>query len=163
MSDKITGLMIYYYFVCKRKLWYFLNEIQLEKYDENIMIGKVIDENSYEDNEKHITINNEISIDFKNDKTLHEIKKSKKCEEAGIWQTKYYLYYLKKYGVKDINAEIDYPLLKKQTNIELSEEDEEILNKVIKEIQYLKTVKEPPVLEQKGICKKCAYYDFCNI
>ena len=25
---------------------------------------------------------------------LHEVKKSKSVEEAGIWQMKYYLYYL---------------------------------------------------------------------
>lgn len=27
MENRITGVMVYYYFVCKRKLWYFSNEI----------------------------------------------------------------------------------------------------------------------------------------
>ena len=26
---QITGMMIYYYFVCKRKLWYFINQVVL--------------------------------------------------------------------------------------------------------------------------------------
>ena len=30
MENRITGVMVYYYFVCKRKLWYFSNEIQME-------------------------------------------------------------------------------------------------------------------------------------
>ena len=28
MEERITGVMIYYYFVCKRKLWYFCHDIQ---------------------------------------------------------------------------------------------------------------------------------------
>lgn len=27
----ITGIMIYYYFICERKLWYFINEINMEQ------------------------------------------------------------------------------------------------------------------------------------
>mgnify|MGYP000696650614 CR=1 FL=1 len=30
MENRVTGVMIYYYFVCKRKLWYFINEINME-------------------------------------------------------------------------------------------------------------------------------------
>lgn len=43
----ITGLMIYYYFVCKRKLWYFVNEISMEQNSELVSIGKILDETSY--------------------------------------------------------------------------------------------------------------------
>ena len=30
MKENITGMMVYYYFVCKRKLWYFCHEITME-------------------------------------------------------------------------------------------------------------------------------------
>lgn len=30
MEERITGVMIYYYFVCKRKLWYFCHDLQME-------------------------------------------------------------------------------------------------------------------------------------
>lgn len=43
----ITGVMVYYYFVCKRKLWYFNNDINMEFNSELVGIGKLIDENSY--------------------------------------------------------------------------------------------------------------------
>lgn len=47
MEKEITGVMVYYYAVCKRKLWYFYNEIEMEDGNENVQIGKVIDEESY--------------------------------------------------------------------------------------------------------------------
>ena len=87
MTDKrITGVMIYYYFVCKRKLWYFCHEINMESENENVQLGKLLDEKSYERDEKHINIDNVINIDFiREHQELHEIKKSKAIEEAGIW------------------------------------------------------------------------------
>ena len=36
MKKEITGVMVYYYEVCKRKLWYFYNEIQMEQGNENV-------------------------------------------------------------------------------------------------------------------------------
>jgi len=114
VENRVTGVMIYYYFVCKRKLWYFMNEINMESDNENVMLGKLLDENSYRRDDKHINIDNVINIDFiKEHQELHEIKKSKAIEEAGIWQVKYYLYYLKQRGVKGLTAKIDYPMIKK--------------------------------------------------
>lgn len=106
--------MVYYYQVCTRKLWYFYHEIQMEQDNENVKIGKILDEETYKRDDKHINIDNVINIDFiRSQGILHEIKKSKKIEEASILQVKYYLYYLKEKGVSDIRARIDYPLLKK--------------------------------------------------
>lgn len=64
MENRVTGVMIYYYFVCKRKLWYFINEINMESDNENVMLGKLLDENSYRRDDKHINIDNVINIDF---------------------------------------------------------------------------------------------------
>ena len=47
MKENITGMMVYYYFVCKRKLWYFCHEINMEAENENVLLGKLLDENSY--------------------------------------------------------------------------------------------------------------------
>ena len=92
---KITGIHVYYYFVCHRKLWYFDKGINMEDFNEDVKIGKYIDETSYSRDEKHINIDNVISIDFfRNSNIIHEIKKSRSIEEASIWQVKYYLYYL---------------------------------------------------------------------
>lgn len=164
MEDRITGVMVYYYFVCKRKLWYFCNDINMEAENDNVLLGKLLDESSYQRNDKHINIDNVISIDFvREHKELHEIKKSRAIEEAGIWQVKYYLYYLEQRGVEDLKAKIDYPLLKKNVIVELTEKDEECLTEIIKEIISIRKQERPPELEAKRICGKCAYYDLCFI
>ena len=41
-EQRITGMMMYYYFVCKRKLWYFCKQLTMEQYNENVKIGKII-------------------------------------------------------------------------------------------------------------------------
>lgn len=130
MEERITGVMIYYYFVCRRKLWYFCHEINMESENEDVMLGKLLDEGSYKREDKHINIDNVINIDFiRERKELHEVKKSKAVEEAGVWQVKYYLYYLKKRGVDGLKAKIDYPLLKKNLVVELSKEDIKFWNR----------------------------------
>ena len=164
MKENITGMMVYYYFVCKRKLWYFCHEITMETENEDVLLGKLLDESSYKKNDKHISIDQIINIDFmKEFGELHEVKKSKSVEEAGIWQVKYYLYYLKKRGVNIKRGQIDYPLLKKTVIVELSCEDERILEKNIEKIGDIITSSIPPRVGMKNICKKCAYYDLCNI
>ena len=67
----------------------------METENEDVLLGKLLDESSYKKNDKHISIDQIINIDFmKKFGELHEVKKSKSVEEAGIWQMKYYLYYL---------------------------------------------------------------------
>lgn len=163
MTKQITGVMMYYYHVCKRKLWYFYNNIQMEYTNENVAIGKLLDENSYKRDEKHINIDDVINIDFlRSQGILHEVKKSNKIEEASVWQVKYYLFYLKKHGV-EIKAKIDYPLLKQTLEVEILQEDINIIEAVLNDIIEIVSEPNPPMLKKSGICKKCAYYDLCFI
>lgn len=164
MEERITGVMIYYYFVCRRKLWYFCHDINMEVENEDVMLGKLLDENTYRRDEKHINIDNIINIDFiENHRELHEIKKSKAIEEAGIWQVKYYLYYLWKRGVQGLTARIDYPTIKKNLIVDLTEKDIEELEKIISDIKEIKKSEYPSEFAEKKFCKKCAYYDLCVI
>ena len=164
MRKEVTGVMIYYYMVCTRKLWYFYHEIQMEQNNENVKIGKIIDETSYQRDNKHINIDNVVNIDFiRAHGVLHEVKKSRKVEEAGVLQVKYYLYYLKKRGVDNIKAKIDYPLLKQTLDVELLGKDIEMIEKVLENIENIVEQKMPPELQKKNICKACAYYDLCYI
>lgn len=164
MQKEITGVMVYYYKVCKRKLWYFYNEIQMEQGNESVTIGKTIDEQTYKRDKKHINIDNIINIDFIRSKgILHEVKKSNKVEEASILQVKFYLYFLKERGVEDIKGQIDYPLLKKNITVELLQEDIKIIKQIIDDINLIVNKEIPPNLEKKRICKSCAYYDLCFI
>ena len=164
MQKDITGVMVYYYEVCKRKLWYFYNEIQMEQGNEAVAIGKTIDEETYKRDKKHINIENIINIDFIRSKgILHEVKKSNKIEEASILQVKYYLYFLQKRGVDNIKAQIDYPLLKKNIEVELTELDIKNIEQILNDIKVIVEKNIPPELDKKRICKSCAYYDLCFI
>lgn len=161
---KITGVMIEYYFVCKKKLWYFTNQIQMENEHENVLIGKTIDETSYAQERKHILIDGTINIDFiRQQKQIHEVKKSKSIEQATVWQVKYYLYYLKKLGMDEISGVIDYPLLRRNLVVELDENDEKEIEQIISKIGNIVAMPSPPDTKRMRICSKCAYFELCFI
>lgn len=161
---KITGVMIYYYFICPRKLWYFCNEINMEQNSELVSIGKILDETTYNRENKSILIDDTINIDFiKNGAVLHEVKKTKSIEEAGIWQLKYYMFYLEQRGVKNVSAKIDYPLIRETKEIYLEEEDRDILRNVEKNIEEIIKKDKPPKVINEKMCKKCAYFDLCYV
>ena len=164
MGDKVTGVMVYYYFVCKRKLWFFCHQINMESENEDVILGKILDDNSYQKDDKHINIDDVINIDFiREEKELHEVKKSRVLEEAGVWQLKYYLYYLQKRGVVDLKGKIEYPLLKKTMKIELYDKDIKEIERIIEEISVIKRAELPPALLESKVCRKCAYFDLCFV
>lgn len=164
MDKEITGLMVYYYEVCKRKLWYFVNEIQLEESNSNVILGKLLEENTYTRDDKKINIDGVINIDFiRSKKILHEIKKSNSIESASILQVQYYLYYLEKKGLVGLKGILDYPLLKQTVQIDLTDEDRKNLENIIIRIKEILRKESPPLLEKKDICKKCAYFDLCFV
>lgn len=164
MDKDITGLMVYYYEVCKRKLWYFVNEIQLEENNSNVILGKLLEENTYTRDEKKINIDGVINIDFiRSKKILHEIKKSNSIEPASLLQVQYYLYYLEKKGLIGLKGILDYPLLKQTVEVNLTDKDKENLDNIIIGIKEILRKESPPTLEKKGICKKCAYFDLCFV
>ena len=164
MDKDITGLMVYYYEVCKRKLWYFVNEIQLEENNSNVILGKLLEENTYTRDEKKINIDGVINIDFiRSKKILHEIKKSNSIEPASLLQVQYYLYYLEKKGLIGLKGILDYPLLKQTVEVNLTDKDRENLDNIIIGIKEILGKESPPILEKKNICKKCAYFDLCFV
>lgn len=161
---RITGTMFYYYFVCRRKLWCFYNNITLEDESEKVLLGKLIDESAYGREHKHIMIGETVNVDFIKDwKVLHEIKKSKSIEEASIWQVKYYLYFLNQQGIQIEKGILDYPKIKKREEIVLQDGDIEKIEAIMRSIEEIVLQeKMPPPIDSK-ICKSCAYYEYCFI
>nr|WP_300006009.1 CRISPR-associated protein Cas4 [Tissierella sp.] len=161
---KVTGIMINYYFICKRKLWYFSKDINMEHNSELVEMGKLVDENSYDREKKSILIDEMINIDFLKDwKIIHEVKKSRKLDEAGKWQLKYYIWVLRSKGVHIEKGILDYPLLRKREEIFLDKAEEDELMDVIEEVKDIVNMKLPLGVINKPFCKKCAYYELCYI
>ena len=160
-SVRITGVKVNYYHVCKTKLWLFSHNINLEKGNDNVALGKILHEDRYKKNSKNITIDG-ISIDFvKAGKRIeiHEIKKSKKMDAADRAQLLFYLYYLKKRGFGAVGV-LNYPLLNKTEKIEMNAEDEAVTEREIEEIKKI-VLSSMPLPAHKKICLKCAYEEFC--
>jgi len=136
----------------------------MEEKSDLVAIGKLLDEHAYQREKKHIQIDGTIAVDFLGKEgTIHEIKKSRSIETAGIYQLKYYLYYLKKRGIENIKGEIDYPQLKQKLKIELTEADIKEIESIIREITVIVKGKIPPPAKKTKICKDCSYYELCYI
>jgi CRISPR-associated exonuclease Cas4 len=147
-------------------LWLFAKNIKWEDTSEDVRIGKIISEYTYERKKHEIHLfgeEGELVIDFidKKRKIVHEVKKSNKMEELHIWQLKYYLYELEQSGIYGFTGEIDYPKQKRLIKVELSEEDRVKIRDSIKEIEKILSSKIAPLPINKPYCKKCSYYEFC--
>jgi len=161
MSLEVTGTEFNYYFICRRKLWLFVHDIQMEQESDNVFLGKLVHEHSYERRRKEIMIDNCIRIDFLDDEAVHEVKKSNRMEESHEWQLLYYIYRLRQKGVDIRKGVINYPKQRRTTEVELTLEKENEIAGIIKNIQAFKSVEHPPNVLNSKLCKKCSYEDFC--
>lgn len=161
---RFTGTQINYYFLCKKKLWYFIKNIEMEQNSDAVYLGKLIHETSYEREKKEIDIDNTIRIDFiGKDRVIHEVKKSDKVEEPHIWQLKYYLWYLKQKGVEGITGKINYPKLRKTLDVFLEPGDDEKILAILAGIKGIMNTELPPTAERMKMCRNCSYGDMCWI
>jgi len=95
------------------------------------------------------------------DEAVHEVKKSSRMEEAHIGQTLYYIYCLRQKGVDIQKGVINYPKLRRTTEIELTPEKEIEIKDTIEKVKNIESMAEPPQVLNSRICKKCGYEDFC--
>jgi CRISPR-associated exonuclease Cas4 len=156
---------INYYHICHRKLWLFVNGINMEHSSEVVSDGKLLHETSYPQRaEKYSEIEIDGSkIDFYDakKKVIHELKRSDKMEEAHEWQLKYYIMLLEQNGVAGVTGILEYPKLKETKTIALSEADKVYLRLVMGKVQEIADSEKCPPLLHAKICKSCSYYDFC--
>lgn len=134
-----TGTQVNYYVICPTKLWLFSHFLRMEKNSDLVAQGKLLHQTSYRKTKKEVAIDDKIAVDFirKGDElVLHEVKKTKKMEDAHIRQMQYYLYYLKKKGV-DAVGEIDYPKTRENKRVELTPESEREIEHIMTEIKEI--------------------------
>lgn len=163
----INATLINLYHVCKRQTWLHANGIRMEHTSDIVAEGKLIGETSYQDRAaKYTELEIEgIKIDYYDAKNriIHEVKKSNKAEFAHIAQVKYYLYILRKNGIEDPQAILEYPKLRTRESVLWEAGDEKMIHEWIQEITTLISLPSCPPLEKKTICKSCSYFDFCYI
>jgi len=159
---KLTGTQINYYFVCKRKLWFFSHNLELESDSDLVLMGKLLHEHSYKRKPlKEVEIDR-IKVDFiEKSNEIHEIKRSRRIEDAHIYQLLYYLYFLKKTAGMVTKGVLNYPLLKKKVDVELTAEKETELEGILTDVKNIINQDKPPEAEWKSYCKHCAYRELC--
>ena len=162
---QITGTHFNYFQVCHRKLWLFANGINMEQNSDLVHAGKLIHEESYpqrSERYEEIAIDG-VKVDFYDAKrkVIHEIKKSDKVEQAHEWQLKYYLYVFERNGIDGVSGILEYPKLRKTTEVFLSDVDRNTIRDI--ELKICEIINDDtfPPLEKKGICRNCSYFDFC--
>ena len=158
---KFTGLEVNYFFICRKKLWWFHHGVEMERENERVQIGRIVHRDSYARKKKEITIDDKITLDWREDGVIHEVKLTDRMEEAHEFQLLYYLYYLKQKGVEGLKGQIDYPKLRETRAVELTEEAEARLVAALREMQEITTAKRAPQVACGKICRSCAYAELC--
>lgn len=160
----ITGVMVQYYVTCKRELWFFANQINMNYNNEDIDIGNLIHRKSYSRENKEIKLDNMVFDYVKNEGnlTIFEIKKSSNLTIGAKYQLYYYLYNMKLLG-KEVKGVLVYPKEKKREEILLSSEIEKEIIEIIEETKKIINLKKPPIASKKPYCKRCSFFELCMV
>jgi CRISPR-associated exonuclease Cas4 len=149
----------------------------MEQESDTVALGRLLDGHSYDRSEKHLTVDAEApdgtalvgKIDRANlrNGVLHETKKSRSCEDAHLWQVRFYLWLLVRNGVtrsdgSPFRGQLDYPLLRRTESVTLEPEHMEELAMTVTSLRELVTTETPPArLGKRAFCARCAYEELC--
>lgn len=160
---RVNGTLIWYYHICQRQVWLMSHSLEPNQDDPNIDLGRFIHEKSYSRNRKEISIGN-IKVDVLNKRkgslVLGEVKKSSRFKESARMQLAFYLLELKRHGLKGKGV-LMFPKERRRMEVELTEELENELINIQKDIKLLILEKKPRKPTRIHFCKTCAYSEFC--
>lgn len=158
---RITGLMVQYYHVCKRELWFASRGLDIDRGAANIRRGTHIDETSYRDKRKSFQINGRIALDVLDSGEVMEVKASSALEKPARMQLLYYLWYLDRILDVERDGVLAYPAERTREEIKLTDENAAAVEKTIRGIISVVEADAPPELEKKPYCDSCLYQDIC--
>jgi CRISPR-associated exonuclease Cas4 len=170
----INATLINYFHICQRKMWLHANGITMEHTSDVVSEGKLIGEESYpqraeKNQELAVSLDLEdgtvasAKIDFFDAirGVVHETKKSAAKEKAHVAQVKFYLYLLRKNGIRAAYGIIEYPKLRQSEKVELLDEEmAEVERWIQSATEIIQCENCPPTLPISK-CKSCSYFDFC--
>jgi len=162
-SLRTNGIKVYYWAVCKRRLWLYSKGIRMEFSSEKVTLGRLLHEKAYPDlPRKEILIDDLIKVDMiEAENKLLEIKHSKKLVEAARLQIAYYLLYLRYLGVKEMVGELRFPKEKRKEEVNLTTELELKVREALANIQEVEASPTPPEVEYSSLCQQCSYAELC--
>lgn len=158
---RITGLMVQYYHVCKRELWFMSRGIDIDRDTANIRRGTHVDETSYRDKRRSFQVNGRIALDVLDDGSVMEVKVSSSLEEPPRMQLLYYLWYLDRVFDVERDGVLAFPREREREPVSLTEDNAVEVEETLRGIVDVVTAEQPPSLEKKPYCESCLYQDLC--
>jgi len=157
---RVTGVMIQYYYVCKRELWFASRNLEIDRENATVVRGTHVDETAYSDKRENLHLGM-ISLDLLDDGRVVEVKPSSTLTEPAEMQLSYYLWYLDR--VADIHRDgvLAHPRERKRESVELTVDRADKVETAIRGVHEIITRSSPPPAEEKPFCDSCAYHDFC--
>lgn len=157
----VTGVMMQYYEVCKRELWFASRHLEIDRDNAAVVRGTHVDDTAYEDKRRNVSIDGTIAIDVLEDGRVMEVKPSSSLVEPAKLQLLYYLWYLDRVVGVHREGVLAHPTERKRETVELTDENVEWVENSIRGIHEVVNSDSPPPAEQKPFCGSCAYHDFC--
>ncbi|MDS0281397.1 CRISPR-associated protein Cas4 [Haloarcula onubensis] len=157
----VTGVMMQYYEVCTRELWFASRHLEIDRDNVSIVRGTRVDDSAYEDKRRNVAIDGRIAIDVLDDGRVMEVKPSSSLVKPAKLQLLYYLWYLDRVVGIEREGVLAHPTERKRESVELSESNADWVENAIRGVHDIVTDDSPPPAEEKPFCESCAYHDFC--
>lgn len=158
---RVTGVMMQYLEICERELWFESRDIEIDRENPSVVRGTSVDERSYSENRRQLSINGTIVVDVLSNGDIMEVKPSSKITEGARLQLLYYLWYLKHVAGDEREGVLAHPTERKRERVVLDPENETRVEEAIDRIYRIVDRDSPPPAEEKPYCDSCAYHDFC--
>lgn len=158
---RVTGVMMQYYRVCKRELWFHSRHLEIDRGNAAVVRGTAVDETAYSDDRRHISIDGTIAIDVLDDGQVMEVKPSSALVEPARLQLLYYLWYLKHVVGVEKDGVLAHPRERRRETVTLGSEEEDDVEDAIRGVYEIVERETPPEAVEKPFCDSCAYHDFC--
>jgi len=91
---RVTGVMMQYYYVCERELWFESRNVEIDRENASVARGTRVDESSYGERSQENLRLRMIALDLLEDGRVVEVKPSSTLTEPARMQLSYYLWYL---------------------------------------------------------------------
>jgi CRISPR-associated exonuclease Cas4 len=158
---RVTGVMMQYYHVCERELWFESRGIEIDRENPAVVRGTNVDENTYQEGKRNLNIDGTIAVDLLEDGRVVEVKPSSALVEPARMQLLYYLWYLDRVTGVSRSGVLAHPTEREREPVELTDENVQKVEDAIRGIHEVVTSGSPPPAEEKPFCESCAYHDFC--
>lgn len=88
---RVTSVMMQYYVVCKRELWFLSRDVEIDRDTVSVVRGTNVDDSAYGEKRRSMSIDGTIALDLLDDGRVVEVKSSSRLTEPARmqvdWQT----------------------------------------------------------------------------